>query len=278
LAGVGHGRCRHLDPENHPSADTLNLSFRLLRGYALPQTTRSSDLGLRIGGLLHNGAKSVAFSPFFFFLASRSTPAHHRPPNLSQHQSLSGLLTLTTQVSFGLLALFATFLVPPGREVTLVRFSAAAGLLVGILGNFEQLGLWLPPSSGRPGATFGFRNIAAMYLAANLPLSILLLLRRTTRDFILGAFATVSMGAFLVMTRTRGAWLGVGLASAMALFVMLQTRGEGGLSLAREVWKQSSSLRRWVMPILLWPRCTLAPSRRGMRTRVCVDWTKRRPE
>jgi len=158
------------------------------------------------------------------------------------------LITLTTQVSFGLLAVSVVFLVPPGREFTLVRFSALGGLIVGLLGVSEQLGLWLPPSSGRPGATFGYRNIAAMYLAANLPLSILLSQRRSRSDFILGAMATTCMVAFLVMTRSRGAWLGVAVASAIAILVMSRVHGEDGRSLARNAWHSTTVMRRWLIP------------------------------
>ena len=168
--------------------------------------------------------------------------------SLRSVNSSDALLTLASQVSFGLLALLAAFLVPAGGERSLIRFSVAAGLVTGILGIAEQLGLWLPPSAGRPGATFGFRNIAAMYLAVNLPLSFALVLRRSGKDFYLGLFAAVSMGIFLVMTRTRGAWLGVAFATTTALVVLARAKVSDEDSWIRIAWKNCTPLRRWLIP------------------------------
>ena len=169
--------------------------------------------------------------------------------SLRSFNASDALLTLATQVSFGLLALLAAFLVPAGGELSLIRFSVATGLVMGLLGISEQLGLWLPPSAGRPGATFGFRNIAAMYLAVNLPLSFALVMRRTSRDFYLGLLAAVSMGIFLVMTRTRGAWLGIALATSTALVVLARARVSGGDSWIRIAWRKSTPGRRWLIPV-----------------------------
>ncbi len=113
-----------------------------------------------------------------------------------------GLLVLAAQMSFGVVCLGAACLVAPGEEVLLLRFSAAAGLAVSVLGIAEHLGISpiVTPSAGRPSSTLGFRNVAGMYLAVNLPLSAVMLFRSGRWDRGLRTVAVGTMTAFLVLT------------------------------------------------------------------------------
>ena len=98
--------------------------------------------------------------------------------------------------------------------------SAAAGAVVSLLGIGEYLGFlpeWIP-STGRPSSTFGFRNLAASYLVANLPLSALCFsTSRRLRGRLLGGLSTALMLVFLLYTRGRGAWVGLFAASLLSL-------------------------------------------------------------
>ncbi|MGA1197028.1 MAG: O-antigen ligase family protein [Candidatus Latescibacterota bacterium] len=91
-----------------------------------------------------------------------------------------------------------------------------AGIIVALLGMCDYLG-WRPfriPSAGLPSATLGFRNIAAMYMIQALPFAFALFVTTTKHHKVaLTATALTLMGAFLVYTRSRGAWLGFGVAS-----------------------------------------------------------------
>ena len=159
-----------------------------------------------------------------------------------------GLLMLALQVGCATVGLGAASVVAPHQAVSLLRFSAAAGAGVSLLGILEYLGapFAMLPSAGRPSATFGFRNIAGMYLAINLPLAATLLFGRKRRDWVLGTVAVGSMAAFLIFTRTRGAWLGVAGAVAVGLAVAFWCRESGGGSLAGLLWRRLTPFRRAV--------------------------------
>jgi O-antigen ligase/Flp pilus assembly protein TadD len=78
---------------------------------------------------------------------------------------------------------------------------------------------WLP-SNGRPSATFAYRNFAASYLIAALPLVLALWVRRDgSADLILSTIAAAGMLVFLTYTRTRGAWAGL-LGAALATGIL----------------------------------------------------------
>ena len=79
------------------------------------------------------------------------------------------------------------------------------------------------PSTGHPSATFGYRNFAAMYLICAIPLSVLYFLWATSRlSTIIAILSTISMTTFLIYTRTRGAWggLGGGVVVVMAILFL----------------------------------------------------------
>ena len=151
---------------------------------------------------------------------------------------------LTLQLG-GLFVGFATaVLVTNQHMVMLARCVAIGGMLVSGFGILEYLGVsWAQlPSSGRPSATFGFRNIAAMHLSIALLWSCLLLFQRRRFDVLLGFLATGSMAAFLIFTRTRGAWLGVGAALCLGLILSWRVRFPDG-SLLLQIYRVLH--RRW---------------------------------
>jgi O-antigen ligase len=103
-----------------------------------------------------------------------------------------------------------------GREGfrSLLWPSAVAGLIVALIGilQYHDLAFLGIPTNGHPSSTFGYRNFAAMYLVCALPLAALLFLDASGfAAALLGAVSSVSMATYLVYTRTRGAWIGVGI-------------------------------------------------------------------
>ncbi len=110
----------------------------------------------------------------------------------------------------------------------LLGFHAAAGLLVACVGIFEYHGLiptWIP-STGRPSSFFGYRNLAAAYVACGAPLAaILVVTGKTPRRRMLGAVAAAAMVVLMVYTRARASWVGFCLGSGGA--VVLTAASEG---------------------------------------------------
>lgn len=98
------------------------------------------------------------------------------------------------------------------------------GGIVGLLGVLQYFNL-MPisvPSNGPPSATFGYRNFAAMFLIATLPLVLLHILTTPQKAHqVLGGVAALFMTLFLIYTRTRGAWLGLGIGLFFALIIGL---------------------------------------------------------
>ncbi len=80
-------------------------------------------------------------------------------------------------------------------------------------------------SGGMPSATFGYRNYAAMFLIQAIPWTLYLLIRSDHSQRLLWALNLALLTAFLLATRTRAAWAGLGLAcvlSAVGIFVFLR--------------------------------------------------------
>jgi len=108
-----------------------------------------------------------------------------------------------------------------------MRVWACAGGIVSIIGIGQYLGLgfdWIP-SAGNPSSTFGYRNIAAMFLIMTLPITgfLFIVCREKTKELFWGAIFTL-LSIFLIYTRTRGAWLGItiGLIISLILSVIIK--------------------------------------------------------
>ncbi|MDP6039227.1 MAG: O-antigen ligase family protein, partial [Candidatus Latescibacteria bacterium] len=103
---------------------------------------------------------------------------------------------------------------------------AVAGLL-SVFGVLQFLGIghhWVP-TSGLPSATFGHRNLAAAYLVGMVPLTGWLWWEATTQKK--QAAWAIGLGfesAFLLATRSRGAWVGVIGAVVLFIFIALLTQ------------------------------------------------------
>ncbi|MBT3602067.1 MAG: hypothetical protein HN521_03280, partial [Candidatus Latescibacteria bacterium] len=103
----------------------------------------------------------------------------------------------------------------------LLTASTATGLFISILVISDFLGYRLIniPSAGLPSATLGYRNIAAMYLIQVLPFAMVLFALAKTRYVTLcSGIAIPLMGACIIYTRTRGAWLGLAIALLLVGF------------------------------------------------------------
>ena len=120
------------------------------------------------------------------------------------------------------------------------------GLAVALIGIAQYLGLGFEriPSVGLPSSTFVFRNLAASYLIAAIPIGALaaLLETRAPRRLFF-AFATALMILFLIYTRTRATWVGLAGALILALFCLAIFQNLR-LSL-RENWRKSPPVFRW---------------------------------
>ena len=129
---------------------------------------------------------------------------------------------LSKHLTFLLLFLVTSHTLDRTHIPSILRVSATAGALVALIGIGEYLGLmplWIP-STGRPSSTFGFRNLAASYLVANLPLSGLLFsTSHRLRDRLLGGLSASLMFVFLLYTRGRGAWVGLFAATVLSLIL-----------------------------------------------------------
>ncbi len=147
-----------------------------------------------------------------------------------------GLHELNKMLSgFLLFLLVANWLRPRDVPPILVA-GAACGILVSLVGISEYLG-WRPfiiPSAGLPSATFGYRNLAAMYLIQSIPLCIgLFAIARSRGIAVLAASSGALMLVFLIYTRTRGAWAGLIGSLLITLVIWTATRSRRPISHAR---------------------------------------------
>ena len=106
------------------------------------------------------------------------------------------------------------------------KFLALVGSAVSVIGIGQYLGIAFLslPSAGFPSATFGYRNIAAMFIVTVLPFAFLQFVRSKELSCdVLWAACWTAMSIFLIYTRTRGAWVGL-LISLMGVTVLIGIR------------------------------------------------------
>ena len=131
---------------------------------------------------------------------------------------------LSKHLTFLLLFFVITHTLNRTHIPSILKVSAIAGALVSLIGIGEYLGLmplWIP-STGRPSSTFGFRNLAASYLVANLPLSgLFFLTSHRLRDRLIGGLSASLMLVFLLYTRGRGAWVGLFAATVFSMVLWI---------------------------------------------------------
>ena len=123
----------------------------------------------------------------------------------------AGLLLLTQTGAMGVGLIVASRTPARGDDALLWGLAIGGGLMSAV-GLVEYAGVdWLP-SAGRPSATMGFRNIAATVAAGSLPAAFCLSTQRGVRR-IVGGIATCVIALFVLYARSRGAYLGVGVAA-----------------------------------------------------------------
>ncbi|MCZ6634719.1 MAG: hypothetical protein O7G87_15045, partial [bacterium] len=108
---------------------------------------------------------------------------------------------------------------------TVVRAACAVAVAISAFGLMQSVGIgtqWVP-SGGLPSSTLGHRNLAAAYLVGFLPLTLWVWMTKKTL-FAIGLWGVgVGLeGAFLLATRSRGAWVGLGC--AFLIFLCLYRR------------------------------------------------------
>jgi tetratricopeptide (TPR) repeat protein len=129
---------------------------------------------------------------------------------------VASLLDITRILSGVLLFLALANLIKPSQLTGLLRVWMGTALFVSVVGIVQHLGFrpFNLPSAGFPSATLGFRNIAAMYLIQSIPFAVAFLATSQKRvDRILGGTTLAALTVFLIYTRTRGAWVGIFLAT-----------------------------------------------------------------
>jgi tetratricopeptide (TPR) repeat protein len=135
-----------------------------------------------------------------------------------------GLVEATRLLVLALLFVAVQVLIRMDGLITVARCSTVGGAALAAIGVCQYLGLafeWIP-SVGMPSGTFAFRNLAASYLIGCLPLALLAIaLESTAWRRLLWAGCAALMALFLLYTRTRGAWVGTGLALIIACVVAL---------------------------------------------------------
>ena len=137
------------------------------------------------------------------------------------------ILTSTNQLTGFIFFILVANHLTRQNILPILTASAITGLIVALLGTSEYWG-WRPftiPSSGLPSATLGFRNLAAMYIIQSLPLIIaaFVLCKSSTTTYFT-AVTIALMSAFLVYTRTRGAWLGLAISTVFTCWLWWSSR------------------------------------------------------
>ncbi len=160
---------------------------------------------------------------------------------------VESVLRLAHYTSFVLLPIFVIWTLSSESLFRIFRVAAWTGLPISLIGLGQNFGLdaeisgwgvYDIPSPAPPSATFFHRNVAAEYVIGVLPLGwICFRLSRTSKSAAVHAALLVLLGAFLIYTRARGAWMG--------FFVsILLTAGLARLTLPRESRMSTDSLAR----------------------------------
>ena len=149
--------------------------------------------------------------------------------------ALDSLVEFSYQISLVSLFFIASSALTTRDLPALLKANAIAGLIIGTIGilQYHNLAFVHIPSTGHPSATFAYRNFAAMYVICALPLSIFFFLYAKSRtNTILALLSTVCLAVFLIYTRTRGAWGGLGI-GLIAITVFFLNRN------LRQIWWQA---------------------------------------
>lgn len=154
--------------------------------------------------------------------------------------ALSVVPVATEVVCVAVLVLVVVGMTRKDLEKTLAAGIVACGI-VSVIGLLQYFGVghrWVP-TSGLPSATLGHRNIAAAYAAGTLPFIVWGFGRARDRWQVAGCAASGALTvAFIVATRSRGAWLSVLVSALLALWLFV--RAGGRLALPREGFRTAT--------------------------------------
>lgn len=133
------------------------------------------------------------------------------------------LLPLSVEAGFTLFFLF--LLVSRPSDTTLLRAGGIGCVVVSTIGLVQAMGGFVDlPSAALPSATLGHRNLAAAYVVSLLPF-VAFGAWKTSGRFRHAWWAGLGLSAgFLVATRSRGAWVAVGLVCLVWVFFRVLAR------------------------------------------------------
>lgn len=106
----------------------------------------------------------------------------------------------------------------------IVCTTTLVGGVIGLMGilQYHNIAFITIPSNGHPSATFGYRNFAAVYLIATLPLATFFFLTTKNRAHqILAWVAIITMSLHLIYTRTRASWVGLGISCLLVAMIII---------------------------------------------------------
>ena len=236
---------------------TLRLSVVVMPLVLLPDVFRSGSVpkafilsfvvvALAVGCFFAGRTRSLKSVPFVlplgvFLAITVLQTARSMNPDM-------GLYLMLLQVCGGFIGFVVAGAIDKTQVLALLRFTAWGAIATSIIGVLEYWGVsWaMLPSAGRPSATFGFRNIAGMYLAVVLPFCTALIFEKQPRDRLLGYGAASIMVVFLIYTRTRGAWVGVFFALLVGIVLLGICRQES----VRALWQQVRQRRFGVVVVV----------------------------
>jgi O-antigen ligase len=100
-----------------------------------------------------------------------------------------------------------------------LTIASAVVAAIGLLQHLEALPFFIPVIS-KPGSTFGNRNLAAEAIAMALPLGVAAAVSAERRELRTALVASLALeGAYLAVTRARGAWIGAACGVAVVIFL-----------------------------------------------------------
>lgn len=161
-------------------------------------------------------ANPVALPAAAYLLASLVSLVHAVDP-------VAGLVDLGRMAS-GLILVWLIAGRPASGFDLWARAVVAGATVSAVLGIGQHLDLlpWAIPSAGLPSGTLGFRNVAATVTIQTVPFAIWLAIRDERRRTLWLAALGVLI-AFLLQTRTRGAWVGAACSAAVLLVLLRRT-------------------------------------------------------
>lgn len=161
---------------------------------------------------------------------------------LNTTHPLDSFVEVTYHLALVVVFVLSATLRPADAIAPAVWTVVLTGLTVGIIGilQYHDLAFVQIPTNGHPSATFGFRNFAAMYLICAIPLAVYAQFsaQRTSWQW-LAALSWALMSTYLIYTRTRGAWVGFGMA-ALCAAILWFTRPD-----VRRAWRDAGRFHRW---------------------------------